>query len=214
MNGQYYDISPPLEPDLAVFPGDQPFLRKTAMSFANSQHLDLSSITTTLHIGAHADAPSHYHATGASIETRDVTPYIGPCDVIRVRAGAGERIGLKHCTKREEFAPRVLFATDSFNNPKQWNQDFNSFAPELLDYLADRGVKLVGIDTPSVDPHDSTQLEAHQVLFRRNLSVLEGVFLKEVPEGRYFLVALPLAVKGGDASPVRAVLWPLDHRFR
>lgn len=212
MIGQYYDISPKLEPKLAVFPGDQPFSRTVAMSFAKGNHLDLSAITTTLHIGAHADAPSHYSKSGATIEKRDLSPYIGPCTVVRVSAKPKERIGLKHFSK-DRFFPRVLFATDSFNDPGQWNETFNSFEPELLNHLADHGAKLVGIDTPSVDPHDSVKLEAHQVLLARDLSVLEGLVLKDVPEGNYFLVALPLAIAGGDASPVRAVLWPHDHRF-
>lgn len=213
MVGQYYDISPKLESKLAVFPGDQPLVRTIGMSFADGHHLDLSAITTTLHIGAHADAPSHYRAGGETIEKRDLSLYIGPCTVLRVNEMPGRRIGLKHISVKDRFFPRVLFATDSFNDVHTWNKDFNSFEPELLNFLADRGVKLVGIDTPSVDPHDSKALEAHQVLAARDLAVLEGLYLKDVPAGEYFLVALPLSIAGGDASPVRAALWPKDHRF-
>jgi arylformamidase len=213
MVGQYYDISPKLESSLAVFPGDEPFSRTVAMSFNKGHHLDLSAVTTTLHIGAHADAPSHYNPKGVTIEQRNLALYIGPCTVIRVKAKACERIGLQHFAKRDQFSPRVLFATDSFNDVHKWNKDFNSFSPELLNHLADAQAKLVGIDTPSVDPHDSKELEAHQILASRDLAVLEGLYLRDVPEGEYFLVALPLAIAGGDASPVRAALWPKDHRF-
>lgn len=213
MVGQYYDISPKLESSLAVFPGDQPFLRMEGLSFKKGHHLDLSAITTTLHIGAHADAPSHFDPNGMTIEKRDLSIYIGPCTVMRVKELPGRRIGLKHISIKDRFFPRVLFATDSFNDPKRWTNDFNSFEPELLNFLADRGVRLVGIDTPSVDPHDSKALEAHNVLKSRNLAVLEGLYLKDVPAGEYFLVALPLAIAGGDASPVRAALWPKDHQF-
>jgi arylformamidase len=213
MVGQYYDISPRLDSSLAVFPGDQPFSRTVAMSFGKGHHLDLSAIATTLHAGAHADAPSHYDPKGVTIERRDLSFYIGPCSVIRVKVPAGARIGLKSLSGRDQFQPRVLFATDSFNDPTKWREDFNSFEPELLNFLADRGVRLVGIDTPSVDPHDSKALEAHHVLAKRDLAVLEGLFLKDVPVGDYFLVALPLAIAGGEASPVRAALWPRNHEF-
>jgi arylformamidase len=175
--------------------------------------MDLSAITTTLHAGSHADAPSHFDPKGVTIEQRDLSLYIGPCSVIRVKADLGGRIGVKHLAGRDQFLPRVLFATDSFNNPKVWRDDFNSFEPDLLNYLADKGVRLVGIDTPSVDPHDSKALEAHQILAKRDLAVLEGLFLKDVPAGDYFLAALPLAIAGGEAAPVRAALWPKEHRF-
>lgn len=213
MSAKYFDISPKLHSGLAVFPGDEPFQRKVAMSFAGGDHLELSAISTTLHIGAHADAPSHYHKDGATIETRDLGVYIGPCSVVRVRAKPGERIGHHHLDKEIPFTPRILFATDSFNDPDTWNGAFNSFEPDLIHDLADQGVRLLGIDTPSVDPNDSKDLPAHRALFDRNLSVLEGLYLKTVPEGEYFLVALPLAIAGADASPVRAVLWPIDHGF-
>ena len=107
----YYDISPVLKPSLAVFPGDQPFSRKIAMRFEDGHNLALSSITTTLHIGAHADAPCHYHPSGVSIEKRDLGLYIGPCNVIRVQAARGARIGLKHLDSSNDlrfYSARVV----------------------------------------------------------------------------------------------------------
>ena len=106
-------------------------------------------------------------------------------------------------------APRVLFRTDSFSKPDQWNDDFNSLSPELIDWLSSLGVRLVGIDTPSVDPSDSKDLPSHQALYRNDMAVLEGILLSEVPDGLYNLIALPLRIKGADASPVRAILLTL-----
>ena len=74
-------------------------------------------------------------------------------------------------------------------------------------------MKLIGYDTPSVNPSSSKKLKAHQALFERDFAVLEGLFLRDVPEGEYFLVALPLAIERGDASPIHAALWPKDARF-
>lgn len=213
MKPKIYDLTPKISPRLGVFPGDRAFSREVAMSFANGNHLDLSAINTTAHLGAHADAPSHYHATGVSIEKRPIGRYMGAAQVLRIKGlKAKERVRPAHI-RVEIVCPRILIDTQSFPDPERWNSDFCSFSPELLSWLADQGVKLVGIDTPSVDPEDSKPLEAHQILFQRDLSVLEGLVLKDVPEGLYTLIALPLPIEGGDASPVRAVLLPAVQGF-
>jgi arylformamidase len=201
-----HDISPLISHRIAVFPGDQNFERRIAMDFNQGDHLALSSILTTVHVGAHTDAPNHYHGEGQAIHERKLEYYLGRCQVLSVSLPRGERIGLEHLRGIEIQAPRVLFKTRSFPNPDQWNGDFNSFSPELVDELARKKVILVGIDTPSVDPADSKGLEAHQAIYRNNLAILEGVVLDHVPDGIYTLVALPLKIEGGDASPVRAVL--------
>lgn len=203
----YFDISPGVGEGAAVFPGDTPFRRKVLLAFEQGQPLELSTIETTLHIGAHADAPSHYRAGGKSIDERDLNLYRGTCQVISVRAEKGERLRPEHLAGRPIQAPRVLFHTGSFPDPNRWSDDFNSLSPELVHYLADRKVVLVGIDTPSVDPAPSKRLESHQAIYARDLAILEGLVLAHVPDGVYTLTALPLRLKGADASPVRAVLW-------
>ncbi len=208
MKPKIYDLTPKISPSLGVFPGDQGFERQVALSFKSGNHLELSSIKTTLHLGAHADAPSHYAAGGVSIAEREVLRYFGLCQVMRVSGlGPKQRVTPQHLQTSVQ-APRVLIDTQSFANPEQWDADFCAFSPELLNWLADRGVRLVGIDTPSVDPEDSKLLEAHQVLWARDFAVLEGLLLKDVPEGLYTLSALPLPIVDGEASPVRAVLFP------
>lgn len=208
MAEKIFDITPKISPRLAVFPGDQPFERKVAMAFAQGHHLELSAMLTTLHLGAHADAPSHYGAGGVSIEKRELGRYMGRAQVVRVQGLAPKARVMPSDFKAEVRAPRLLLDTCSFPEPNQWNPRFNSYSPELLNMLADKGVKLVGIDTPSVDPEDSKALESHQILLKRDLAVLEGLLLKDVPEGIYTLIALPLPIENGDASPVRAVLLP------
>ncbi|MGE3260485.1 MAG: cyclase family protein [Bacteriovoracia bacterium] len=201
-----WDISPVISEKTAVFPGDVPFSREVSMDTKKGHHLTLSAIRSTLHIGAHADAGNHYHKEGKGVEARPLESYLGDCEVIAVKLPRGARIGIEHLNGRIPLAPRVLFKTNSFPDPDQWNNDFNSLSPELIEFLADRGAMLVGIDTPSVDPVDSKALESHQALHRRNLAVLEGITLEQVTEGVYTLVALPLRMKDADASPVRAIL--------
>jgi arylformamidase len=206
-NLQIIDITPVITKDLAVFPGDVPFSRAVSMDFPKD-HLALSSITTTLHLGAHADSSSHYHAQGKGVDQRPLDRYLGNCQVVEVKLPRGERILPKHMPILE--AKRVLFKTGSFPDPNRWNGDFNALSPELIHHLADQGVVTVGIDTPSVDPGDSKALESHQALYARDVAVLEGLILYRVNAGVYTLVALPLPLKDADASPVRAILLEKD----
>lgn len=200
-----WDISPPITKELAVFPGDIAFRRDVSMSFPQD-HLALSSITTTLHLGAHADSSSHYHKDGKGVDQRPLERYFGDCQVLEVKLARGERILPAHLGGTPISAKRVLFKTLSFPDPNFWNDDFNSLSPELVHHLADLGVVLVGLDTPSVDPSDSKGLESHQALYARDVAVLEGLILKHVSPGLYSLIALPLPLKDADASPVRAIL--------
>lgn len=208
MSGRLIDISPPVHERTAVWPGDVPFSRNVALSIEKGANLDLSSITTTVHVGAHADAPSHYVAGGAPIGDRPLDLYYGPCQVVRVAIGRGERILPRHLTT-EITEPRVLFATGTFPDPFTFNEDFAALSVELVDHLAAKGVRLVGIDTPSVDLFADKALEAHHALARHDMANLECLLLDapRVPEGRYTLIALPLRLDA-DASPVRAALLP------
>jgi len=208
----WIDITPPITERLGVFPGDTPFRRNIILDFKQGNNIVLSSVSTTLHLGAHADSSSHYHASGEGVEKRPVDAFIGKAQVIRVSGKTG-RIEINEFSTVKIEAPRVLFRTDSFPDTYNWNHDFRSFSPEALGYLADQGVVLVGIDTPSVDPEDSKSLEAHQILYSRNLCVLEGLVLTHVTEGLYTLVAPPLPIVDGDASPVRALLHPNPNIF-
>ncbi len=198
------DISPLISERSAVWPGDVPFSRFVSSAMDQGGNLELSSITTTLHLGAHADAPSHYVREGPGMSDAELSSYIGPCQVVRVSLPRGERIMPHHVG--EIRVPRVLFRTDSFPDPEHFTTDFNSLSPVLIDYLHSQGCVLAGLDTPSVDPFESTALESHQALARTGMCNLEGLALDQVEPGLYTLVALPLKIEGADASPVRAIL--------
>lgn len=205
-----FDISPVISAKTAVFPGDCSFSRKEVMSCKEGDHLTLSQMTTTMHIGAHADAPNHYSKEGVGIADRALDYYLGPCQVIHVEIERGQRIAVADIDSKDIIQERVLFYTNSFPDPNHWNSDFNSFSPELIDFLHSKGVRLVGIDTPSVDPEDSKKLESHARIHKNDMAILEGIVLSDVPEGIYELIALPLKIHEADASPVRAVLRELS----
>jgi arylformamidase len=172
---------------------------------ARGDSVTLSTLHATVHLGAHADAPSHYGAGAATIDERALDPYLGPCRLIRVAARRATRIGPDALPERLG-AERVLLATGSFPDPQRFNEDFAALEPALVAELHRRGVRLVGIDTPSVDLFDSTELPAHRAFLERDMAILEGLALAGVPEGIYELIALPLRLVGFDASPVRAIL--------
>lgn len=201
-----YDISPPIDASIHVWPGDTPYVQTVNLDMHAGANLTLSDIRTTVHVGAHADAPSHYVADGADIAERSLDLYLGPCAVVSVDVARDERILPRHIEGKPLDAPRVLFRTGTFPDPRAWNEDFASLSPELVDALHERGVVLIGIDTPSADPFHSKALEAHNAFARHDMAILEGVVLDGVPDGVYELIALPLRLLHADASPVRAVL--------
>ncbi len=199
------DISPALSERVAVWPGDTPYTRQVNASIGGGANIDLSHIQTTVHVGAHTDAPSHYSAGGEGIDGRALERYYGPCSVVEVSVARGERIR-PSCLEHYPQSPRVLFKTGTFPNPEHFNEDFAALSSDLVEVLADRGVVLVGIDTPSIDLFHDKVLESHQAVARNDLAILEGIVLDGIEPGEYTLIALPLKLEGADASPVRAVL--------
>lgn len=199
-----WDISPLISEKTAVFPGDTKFEREVLLDQMKGDNLDLSTIKTTVHIGAHTDAPNHYDKNGVGIDKRDINIYLGTAQVISVETTG--RIKLNDIENTEIKASRVLFKTNSFNDPNLWHNSFNALSVELVQYLAKKNVILIGIDTPSVDLADDKELQAHHEIAKNDMAILEGILLSDVEDGLYDLIALPLKIKDADASPVRAVL--------
>ncbi|HXG10996.1 MAG TPA: cyclase family protein [Gemmataceae bacterium] len=200
-----YDITPPISERLQVWPGDVPPVREVLLDLKRGDNLTLSALRATVHLGAHADAPSHYGADAPAIDTRSLDYYLGPCQVMHIPAAPRTRIG-PGALRGAVTAPRLLLATGTYPDPERFNEDFAALSPELVRALHRQGVKLIGIDTPSVDLFDSKDLPAHRAFLECDMAILEGLVLRDVPEGMYELIALPLKLVGFDASPVRAVL--------
>lgn len=206
-----YDISPVIHEGIAVFPGDTPFKSDFLMQTSEGDLLTLSRFSGTVHLGAHTDAPNHYAKDDQGISDRSLDYYLGPAQVIRLDIAHGTRITPEHFRNKEILAPRILFYTGSFPNPDQWTNDFCALSAATVEFLNSKRVMLVGIDTPSIDLAADKILESHTAVHKNNMAILEGIILDEVPEGLYELIALPLKIKGADASPVRAILRPLKE---
>jgi arylformamidase len=201
-----WDISPPLHPGSPVFPGDAPFRLDWASRLSADCPVNVATLTLSPHTGAHADAPLHYSADGAAVGALDLAPFLGPCRVVHA-IGRGPLLHWADLAGalRGEVPARLLVRTCE-QAATRWDPAFTAFAPDTLERLADHGLCLVGLDTPSIDPADSRDLPSHQVARRRGLRVLENLVLDAVAEGDYELIALPLKLTTADASPVRAVL--------
>jgi len=201
-----WDISPPVQPGSPVFPGDTPYRQEWAARIGPDCPVNVSSLTLSPHLGAHADAPLHYDPAGVPIGAVPLEPYLGPCRVIHAigRRPLVTWDDLVHAIA--QLPPRVLVRTYERMPVDRWDAGLAAFAPAAIERLADLGVQLVGIDTASIDPAESKTLDSHQAIRRRGLRVLENLVLDDVPEGDYELIALPLKLATADASPVRAVL--------
>ena len=204
MSQRIWDISQVLRPGLPVWPGDTAFSHIPTWSMSDSSPVNVSALTLSTHSGAHADAPLHYTAAGASIEAVGLEPYLGECLVIDAR-GCGPLVEPRHLPPLDG-ARRVLLRTYEAFPHDAWDSRFTAVAPATIDALAAQNVILIGLDSPSLDPETSKTMAAHHAIARADMRVLEGLVLDDVPPGRYELIALPLAIAGADAAPVRAVL--------
>jgi arylformamidase len=201
-----WDISPPLRLGIPVWPGDTAFAAERSWQLDDACPVNVSRVTLSTHAGAHADAPLHYDASGASVGGLDLERYLGPCRVVHA-------IGVRPLIRAGDVldgipagTTRLLIRTYRQAPQERWDPDFAAIDPALIDALGSRGIVLVGVDTPSLDPQDSKTMDAHHAVRRHGLSILEGLVLDAVAPGEYELIALPLALADLDAAPVRAVL--------
>jgi arylformamidase len=205
-----WDISPPVDAHSPVFPGDTPYQQHWVATLDAACPVNVSAITLSPHVGAHADAPLHYDPAGAAVGELALEPYLGPCRVIHV-IGVAPLVCVSHIehalsARGAALPPRILLRTCRRQPRHHFDDRLTALDPALVEALADLGVLLIGIDSASVDPAASKELPSHQVLRRRGLRVLENLCLDDVAEGDYELIALPLRWTRADASPVRAVL--------
>ncbi|WP_323121082.1 arylformamidase [Burkholderia alba] len=201
-----WDISPAIDPATPVWPGDTPVSIERVWRMEAGSPVNVGRMTLSPHTGAHADAPLHYDAGGAPIGAVPLDPYLGRCRVIHC---IGASPAVRPDDVRAALAdapPRVLLRTCRQAPQREWDSAFCAVAPATVDLLAAHGVRLIGIDTPSLDPQESKTMDAHHRIRAHRMAILEGLVLDDVAPGDYELIALPLKFATLDASPVRAVL--------
>ncbi len=199
------DISRPLHTGMPVWPGDTPMRFEFGATKAGGYSCNVGRAQLSMHTGTHVDAPYHFDDAGARMDEVPLDTYVGPARVVDVRAA--DAVG------PEAFAgldlaptPRVLLRSDAWTDLATFPARWPRLAPGLAAWLAGRGVRLLGLDFPSVDERESKDLPIHHELGRAGVLILESLDLRGVAPGVYELVALPLRMRGADGSPVRAVL--------
>ncbi len=201
-----WDISPPIRVGIPVWPGDTAYQEARTWTLDDNCPVNVSRFTMSSHTGSHADAPFHYDPDGSTAGKMDLARYIGPCRVIDGRRHGG----LVSAAMIEPFldpgVERVLVRTYDRAPVDRWDDRFAAIDAAAIALLAARNVVLIGVDTPSLDPQESKSIEAHQMVRRHGLAILEGLILDDVPSGDYELIAPPLKLMTLDSAPVRAVL--------
>ncbi|HEY7472380.1 MAG TPA: cyclase family protein [Gemmatimonadota bacterium] len=207
--GGWIDVSRPVRDETAVWPGDPPWRYRLASAIARGDVVNVGEVSGTTHAGTHADAPYHVDDGGASIEMLDLDAFVGPAIVVDVAAGDGdidrEEIEAGLASAGSGMPERLLLRTGC-----DWSAGFpvrcRGIAPRAAAWFAERGLRLIGTDAPSVDAFESKTLDAHRALAVAGVATLESLALAGIAPGRYELVALPLRWVGADAAPVRAAL--------
>jgi len=203
---EIYDISPQIREGMAVWPGDKKFRSQWTMQIRNGDSCNVSAVTMSVHTGSHVDAPYHFDETGQDVASIPLARYLGPARVVEL-AVDGPITDRQLAALDWSRVERVLFKTGSSGLPEnRFDRDFAYLSEGAASFLGERKLLLVGTDAPSVDAFSSKTMEAHRILLRHGIAILEGVRLGHVPAGDFDLIALPLRLAGLDASPVRAVL--------
>ena len=210
-----WDISRTLSNDLAEWPGDEPCRFRLTREKTKGASVNLGAISMSLHNGTHADARFHFDADGESIEKASLQTYLGRATVVDLWQAFLDSKE-KHLITIEDLRPsaeaiaatsRILVKTGRWTDSTLFPQQIPVIAADVPAWLQKNGVKLLGLDLPSVDEIDSKSLQNHHALAHAGIAIIESLDLSNVASGIYQLAALPLKIAGGDGAPMRAVLW-------
>src|SRR5205809_4820304 len=199
-----WDISRTLSNELAEWPGDEPFHFQLTKTIAEGQSVNLGTIEMSVHNGTHADARFHFDTKGESIEKAPLEIYLGRAIVVDLRE-AFSQSKEKHLITIEDLQPhaeeiaetsRLLIKTGRWNNSAVFPDRIPVIAADIAAWLQKNGVKLLGLDLPSVDEIDSKSLQNHHALSGAGIAIIESLDLSRVGSGIYNLAALPLKIAG------------------
>lgn len=197
------DISIAVGPDTPAWPGDTPYSCGWTWRMARGDSVNVSAITSSPHVGTHADAPFHVDDAWAASDALPLDVFLGPAIVC----------GIDDLDRLPDGpVPRLLVRTGGSIAGGRFPDRWPALGTDRVRALLGRGLRLLGVDAPSVDLRESTTLDVHRALFAGGAYNLENLDLSGVPDGTYDLAALPLRIVGLDAAPVRAVLRPLADR--
>ena len=201
-----YDVSIAVRVGTPEWPGDAAFDCGWTARIADGASVNLSAIHGSPHVGTHADAPLHVHDGWPASDALPLAAFFGEALVLDVSGADVGPLSLAADDPRLVRVERLLLRTGRTIATGRFPDAWPVLSAATAAALAHGGLRLVGVDAPSVDERESTSLDVHRALFGGGACVLENLDLRDVPEGRYELVALPQRLVGLDAAPVRAIL--------
>jgi arylformamidase len=210
-----WDISRTLSDEFAAWPGDELFRYRLTNEIAKGASVNLGAVSMSVHNGTHADARFHFETNGESIEKTPLGLYLGRATVVDL-SQSFSRLKEKHLITLDDLRPdaeeiaatsRLLIKSVRWSDSTVFPEKIPVLAADVPVWLQKNGVKLLGVDLPSVDDIDSKSLQNHHALARAGVTIVESLDLSDVAPGVYNLAALPLKIAGADGAPVRAVLW-------
>ncbi len=209
----WIDISMPLHNQIPVWPGDVPFLYRRTWTKEESGTVNVGELHMSTHAGTHIDAPFHFDETGQKVHELKLDVFMGKVRVAHLTGR--EKITASDISRIDlDRISRLIIRTDSWVDRSRFPGKFCCLEADAVSFLKEQGIRLIGLDVPSVDPIDSKELPAHHALLKAGIHILESAVLDNVEEGIYELIALPLSIADGDASPVRAILRPVSRDYR
>ena len=203
-----YDISMSIRESMVSWPGDAPVKVQRVKSMSKGDRLNLTRLEMSAHTGTHIDAPVHFVDGAGGIDTISPSLMVGPTLVVDVP-------GVKMIGESElknagipAGVPRLILKTDNvdLSGRAEFSESYSYLAPDGARFLADMGVRLIGIDYLSVAEFGKGD-EVHRTLLTHGVVIVEGLDLRGVPAGMYHMVALPLKISGADGAPARVVLF-------
>jgi arylformamidase len=205
-HGRLRDISIVVRPGTPEWPGDTPFSCRWTWAISAGASVNVSALEMSPHVGTHADAPLHVREGWPASDTLSPDAFVGPAVVIGLEGAWGPVDVHALSTRLPRRVERLLLRTGRTIASGSFPDSWPALTPGCVRWLAGRGLRLLGVDAPSVDDRESKTLDTHRALFDAGASVLENLDLRDVADGPYELIALPLRIAGLDAAPVRAVL--------
>jgi arylformamidase len=202
---RWIDIGTSIEPDLVVWPGDPKIAIEQLATVAKDGY-NLTKISLSAHSGTHMDAPFHYLSKGKTIDQIDVNRLIGEVKVFQIDSKV---VSAKDLMNLEiEEGDNIFLKT--INSEQDWQnmpflKDFVYIDESAARYLVEKKINMIGIDYLSI-AHPENGVEVHRILLANEVVIVEGLRLKEINEGNYEMICLPMKIKGGDGAPVRVVL--------
>jgi arylformamidase len=211
MAPDWIDVSVPISAGMVHWPDDPEVRVSRSAELAQGDPCNITHLDLSAHTGTHMDAPVHFVEGGEGIDSMPLDATVGPARVIEISDPVSVKAGEleAHAPRRgERLLLKTLNSTTAWKLAPEFKRDFVYVAADAARYLAEAGVRAVGVDYLSVGGFEHDAVETHIALLEAGVWVIEGLDFADVDPGKYDLLCLPLKIVGADGAPARALLRP------